>query len=131
LRFVEIAIEMPFAIAPYGAEPGGFETLSVASASSKTPIMFGPSIDPDTINGQTKTSTAASDQAPTALGLQPEIKGALDKIKQFELRKFEGFFPSPLGDCVVTAEDRGCHPIPNGCEGSKISPCGRNDRGRA
>ena len=34
---------------------------------------------------------------------------------------------SPAKDCVAIAEDRVV--IPNGCEGSKISPCGRNDRG--
>ena len=35
-------------------------------------------------------------------------------------------FVSPVGECVAMAGDRIL--IPNECEGSKISPCGRNDR---
>jgi hypothetical protein len=34
-----------------------------------------------------------SDQAPTAVEPQPGIKGALDKIKKFDVRKFEVVFP--------------------------------------
>ena len=48
----------------------------------------------------------------------------------FLLREEEGEGQSnrspPVGDCVAMAKDRIV--IPNECEGSKISPCGRNDR---